>query len=73
MNVSMIILIAFRAPMRNKSRAALTMLGIIIGVSTVIAQKAQLAAEREQHEQRRQERHQRRNSQQGEVAPTIKQ
>ena len=37
MNISMIIRIAFRALMRNKSRAALTMLGIIIGVSAVIA------------------------------------
>ncbi|HYE66092.1 MAG TPA: ABC transporter permease [Pyrinomonadaceae bacterium] len=33
----MIIRIAFRALMRNKMRAALTMLGIIIGVSAVIA------------------------------------
>ena len=37
MNVSMIIRIAFRALARNKMRAALTMLGIIIGVSAVIA------------------------------------
>ena len=37
MNISMIIRIAFRALGRNKSRAALTMLGIIIGVSAVIA------------------------------------
>jgi putative ABC transport system permease protein len=36
MNVLMIIRIAFRALARNKSRAALTMLGIIIGVSAVI-------------------------------------
>jgi putative ABC transport system permease protein len=36
MNVSMIIRIAFRALARNKTRAALTMLGIIIGVSAVI-------------------------------------
>src|SRR5918997_6232538 len=33
----MIIRVAFRALVRNKSRAALTMLGIIIGVSAVIA------------------------------------
>ena len=37
MNILMIIRIAFRALMRNKMRAALTMLGIIIGVSAVIA------------------------------------
>src|ERR671920_718641 len=37
MNVLMIIRIAFRALARNKTRAALTMLGIIIGVSAVIA------------------------------------
>jgi len=37
MNVLMIIRIAFRALARNKMRAALTMLGIIIGVSAVIA------------------------------------
>ncbi len=36
MNVLMIIRIAFRALARNKTRAALTMLGIIIGVSAVI-------------------------------------
>ena len=36
MNTSSIIRIAFRALARNKSRAALTMLGIIIGVSAVI-------------------------------------
>src|SRR5919206_5333463 len=36
MNVLAIIRIAFRALARNKSRAALTMLGIIIGVSAVI-------------------------------------
>jgi putative ABC transport system permease protein len=36
MNVLMIIRIAFRALARNKARAALTMLGIIIGVSAVI-------------------------------------
>ena len=36
MNVLMIVRIAFRALARNKSRAALTMLGIIIGVSAVI-------------------------------------
>jgi putative ABC transport system permease protein len=36
MNVSMIIRIAFRALARNKARAALTMLGIIIGVAAVI-------------------------------------
>ena len=35
MNVLMIIRIAFRALARNKTRAALTMLGIIIGVSAV--------------------------------------
>ncbi|MDQ5844562.1 MAG: ABC transporter permease [Acidobacteriota bacterium] len=37
MNLVMIIRIAFRALVRNKMRAALTMLGIIIGVSAVIA------------------------------------
>lgn len=37
MNLIMIIRIAFRALVRNKMRAALTMLGIIIGVSAVIA------------------------------------
>jgi putative ABC transport system permease protein len=37
MNLLMIIRIAFRALVRNKMRAALTMLGIIIGVSAVIA------------------------------------
>src|SRR5918911_2691843 len=37
MNVLMIIRIAFRALARNKTRAALTMLGIIIGVAAVIA------------------------------------
>ena len=37
MNVLMIIRIAFRALVRNKMRAVLTMLGIIIGVSAVIA------------------------------------
>ena len=37
MNVSNIIRIAFRALARNKMRAALTMLGIIIGVAAVIA------------------------------------
>src|ERR671912_2286736 len=37
MNVFAIIRIAFRALARNKMRAALTMLGIIIGVSAVIA------------------------------------
>jgi putative ABC transport system permease protein len=36
MNVLMIVRIAFRALARNKTRAALTMLGIIIGVSAVI-------------------------------------
>ncbi|MDT7808165.1 MAG: putative transport system permease protein [Acidobacteriota bacterium] len=36
MNVLVIIRIAFRALARNKTRAALTMLGIIIGVSAVI-------------------------------------
>src|SRR3954469_3315368 len=36
MNILMIIRIAFRALARNKTRAALTMLGIIIGVSAVI-------------------------------------
>ena len=36
MNLLMIIRIAFRALARNKTRAALTMLGIIIGVSAVI-------------------------------------
>jgi putative ABC transport system permease protein len=37
MNLSMIIRVAFRALVRNKMRAILTMLGIIIGVSAVIA------------------------------------
>jgi putative ABC transport system permease protein len=37
MNLLMIIRVAFRALVRNKMRAALTMLGIIIGVSAVIA------------------------------------
>src|SRR5712691_3870977 len=37
MNFLMIIRVAFRALARNKMRAALTMLGIIIGVSAVIA------------------------------------
>jgi putative ABC transport system permease protein len=37
MNLLMIIRVAFRALLRNKTRAALTMLGIIIGVSAVIA------------------------------------
>ncbi len=37
MNLLMIVKIAFRALVRNKTRAALTMLGIIIGVSAVIA------------------------------------
>src|SRR5262245_54222755 len=37
MNVLMIIRVAFRALVRNKMRATLTMLGIIIGVSAVIA------------------------------------
>ena len=37
MNMLAIIRIAFRALARNKMRAALTMLGIIIGVSAVIA------------------------------------
>jgi putative ABC transport system permease protein len=37
MDLIMIIRVAFRALMRNKMRAALTMLGIIIGVSAVIA------------------------------------
>src|SRR5215510_10289880 len=37
MNLLMIIRVAFRALLRNKMRAALTMLGIIIGVSAVIA------------------------------------
>jgi putative ABC transport system permease protein len=37
MNLLMIIKVAFRALVRNKMRAALTMLGIIIGVSAVIA------------------------------------
>jgi putative ABC transport system permease protein len=37
MNFLMIIRVAFRALLRNKTRAALTMLGIIIGVSAVIA------------------------------------
>src|ERR1700716_3899206 len=37
MNLIMIIRVAFRALVRNKMRASLTMLGIIIGVSAVIA------------------------------------
>src|ERR1051325_5466095 len=37
MTLLMIIRVAFRALVRNKMRAALTMLGIIIGVSAVIA------------------------------------
>jgi putative ABC transport system permease protein len=37
MDLIMIIRVAFRALIRNKMRAALTMLGIIIGVSAVIA------------------------------------
>src|SRR3982751_544552 len=37
MDLRMIIRVAFRALLRNKMRAALTMLGIIIGVSAVIA------------------------------------
>jgi putative ABC transport system permease protein len=37
MNLLMIIRVAFRALVRNKMRASLTMLGIIIGVSAVIA------------------------------------
>ncbi len=37
MNLLMIVRVAFRALVRNKMRAALTMLGIIIGVSAVIA------------------------------------
>src|SRR5882724_11680468 len=37
MNLAMIIRVAFRALLRNKMRAILTMLGIIIGVSAVIA------------------------------------
>src|ERR1044071_4465768 len=37
MNLFMIIRVAFRALVRNKMRAALTMLGIIIGVAAVIA------------------------------------
>jgi putative ABC transport system permease protein len=37
MNILMIIRVAFRALLRNKMRAILTMLGIIIGVSAVIA------------------------------------
>ncbi|HET6648498.1 MAG TPA: ABC transporter permease, partial [Pyrinomonadaceae bacterium] len=37
MNLVMIIRVAFRALVRNKMRAALTMLGIIIGVAAVIA------------------------------------
>ena len=37
MDLSMIIRVAFRALVRNKMRAILTMLGIIIGVSAVIA------------------------------------
>src|SRR5438045_2989097 len=37
MDLKMIIRVAFRALVRNKMRAALTMLGVIIGVSAVIA------------------------------------
>ena len=37
MNLLMIIRVAFRALVRNKMRAALTMLGVIIGVAAVIA------------------------------------
>src|ERR1700675_693248 len=37
MDFLMIIRVAFRALVRNKMRAALTMLGVIIGVSAVIA------------------------------------
>jgi putative ABC transport system permease protein len=37
MNFLMIVRVAFRALQRNKMRAALTMLGIIIGVSAVVA------------------------------------
>src|ERR1044071_1542681 len=37
MNLAMIIRVAFRALVRNKMRAILTMLGIIIGVAAVIA------------------------------------
>src|SRR6185436_14148519 len=37
MNLAMIIRVAFRALVRNKMRAILTMLGIIIGVGAVIA------------------------------------
>jgi putative ABC transport system permease protein len=37
MNLIIVIRVAFRALLRNKMRAALTMLGIIIGVSAVIA------------------------------------
>jgi putative ABC transport system permease protein len=37
MNLLVVIRVAFRALVRNKMRAALTMLGIIIGVSAVIA------------------------------------
>jgi len=37
MDLLMIIRVAFRALVRNKMRAALTMLGIIIGVSAVVA------------------------------------
>lgn len=37
MNLTMIIRVAFRALVRNKMRAALTMLGIIIGVAAVIS------------------------------------
>ncbi|MGH9820367.1 MAG: ABC transporter permease, partial [Pyrinomonadaceae bacterium] len=37
MNILMIFRIAFRALARNKARAALTMLGVIIGVAAVIA------------------------------------
>src|SRR6202171_6462346 len=37
MDLLMIIRVAFRALVRNKRRAALTMLGIIVGVAAVIA------------------------------------